>query len=72
MITKLLRDSLLRGCFCMRKSSLLVVFVILAVASLAFGQVGNGTITGTIIDPTGAVVAGAKVDAMNVRMPGKS
>jgi len=56
----------------MRKSSLLVVFVILAVASLAFGQVGNGTITGTIIDPTGAVVAGAKVDAMNVRMPGKS
>ena len=35
------------------------------VASLAFGQVGNGTITGTITDPGGAVVAGATVHAKN-------
>src|SRR5579862_5055150 len=53
----------------MRGSSLPVVFVcvFLAVASLAFGQVGNGTITGTITDPTGAVVPGAKVDARNTQ-----
>ena len=42
----------------------LVVFL-LAVASLAFGQVGNGTITGIVTDPAGAVVAGAKVEAKN-------
>ena len=35
------------------------------VASLAFGQVGNGTITGTVTDPAGAVVAGATVEAKN-------
>jgi hypothetical protein len=34
-------------------------------ASLAFGQVGNGTITGTVTDPAGAVVAGAAVEAKN-------
>jgi hypothetical protein len=34
-------------------------------AALAFGQGGNGTITGTITDPAGAVVAGATVDATN-------
>ncbi len=33
----------------------------------AFGQVGNGTITGTVTDPAGAVVAGAKVDAKNAQ-----
>src|SRR5579885_1634694 len=31
----------------------------------AFGQVGNGTITGTITDPGGAVIAGAAVEAKN-------
>jgi hypothetical protein len=31
----------------------------------AFGQVGNGTITGTVTDATGAVVAGAAVEAKN-------
>src|ERR1700689_1278576 len=64
-----LRNNLLRECFCMRGSSLLVVFVcfFIAVASLAFGQVGNGTITGTITDPTGAVVPGAKVDARSAQ-----
>ncbi len=34
-------------------------------ASLAFGQGGNGTITGTITDPGGAVVAAAAVEARN-------
>src|SRR5580704_16444481 len=35
-------------------------------ASLAFGQGANGTITGTIIDPTGLAVAGATVEARNI------
>ena len=35
------------------------------VASLALGQVGNGTITGTVTDPAGAVVPGANVEATN-------
>jgi hypothetical protein len=43
-----------------------VVVLFLAVASLAFGQVGNGTITGTIADQTGAVIAAATVQAKNV------
>jgi hypothetical protein len=33
----------------------------------AFGQVGNGTITGTVTDATGAVVAGAAVEAKNAQ-----
>jgi len=35
------------------------------VASWAFGQGGNGTITGAITDPGGAVVPGATVEARN-------
>jgi hypothetical protein len=45
----------------------LFVFLIflMAATSLAFGQVGNGTITGTVLDPAGAVVPGAAVEAKN-------
>src|ERR1700680_2621072 len=43
-----------------RLSACLVV-----VASLALGQGGSGTITGTITDPGGAVVPGATVEAKN-------
>jgi hypothetical protein len=44
----------------------LKAFVSLCVlASAAMAQVGNGTITGTITDPAGAVVAGATVEATN-------
>jgi hypothetical protein len=49
----------------MRGWSLQLVAFSLIVASLAFGQVGNGTITGTVTDPAGAVVAGAMVEAKN-------
>src|SRR5487761_1849407 len=42
----------------------LFVFFVVA-ASLAFGQVGNGTITGTVTDPAGAVVPAAAVQAKN-------
>ena len=31
-------------------------------AALAFPQAGTGTITGTVVDPAGAVVAGAQVE----------
>src|SRR6185436_20640866 len=31
-----------------------------------FGQTDRGTITGTVVDPTGAVVANAKIEAKNI------
>src|SRR3979490_3315848 len=48
----------------MRRFSLQCLFLF-ACASLAFGQVGNGTITGTVTDPAHAVVPGATVQATN-------
>lgn len=36
------------------------------IASLAFGQGVNATITGTVTDPSGLVVAGASIEAANV------
>ncbi len=41
------------------------VFCFLLVGLIAWGQVGNGTVTGTITDQAGAVVAAAKVEAKN-------
>jgi hypothetical protein len=35
-------------------------------ASLGFGQVGNGSITGTVTDPAGAIVPVAAVEAKNI------
>ncbi len=49
----------------MRLYALRLVVSLLAVTSLAFGQGSNGSITGTITDPGGAVVAGASIDARN-------
>src|ERR1700683_1784047 len=49
----------------MRKGCLQLVAFLMLFASLAFGQVGNGTITGVVTDSTGAVVAGAPVEAKN-------
>ena len=34
--------------------------------SVAFGQADRGTVTGTVTDPSGAVVAGARVSAENM------
>jgi hypothetical protein len=47
------------------KVRMIVVFVLLATASLA-AQTFRGTILGTVTDPSGAVVVGAKVSAKNV------
>src|SRR5437667_12584645 len=41
-------------------------FVALVLSSGAFGQAESGTITGTVHDPSGAVVAGATVTIRNV------
>src|SRR5262252_9534128 len=44
----------------------LSAFILLIVSAAAlFAQVGNGTITGTVTDPVGAVIAGAPVEARN-------
>ncbi len=42
-----------------------LVCLFLLVSLNAFGQGGNGTITGTVLDPAGAVVANAAVEAKN-------
>src|ERR1700733_9282530 len=42
-----------------------LVAALVVFSSLAFGQGGNGSVTGTITDPAGAVVPGATVQAKN-------
>jgi hypothetical protein len=42
-----------------------VSFFCALLAGSAFSQGDRGTITGTVTDPTGAVIAGAKVTAEN-------
>src|SRR5438067_3477468 len=42
------------------------VVCIFLCAVAAFSQTGTGTVTGTITDPAGAVVAGVPVEARNV------
>src|ERR1700733_10491982 len=46
--------------------SLLTELFFLIFSSLAFGQGGTGTITGTVTDPTGLAVAAANVQARNI------
>ena len=46
--------------------SLRLIAFLVAGASLAFGQAGTGTITGTVTDPAGASVPGATIEARNV------
>ena len=45
--------------------SLTLVVCSLAIAFTAFAQSDRGTITGTIADPAGAVVAGASIEVRN-------
>src|SRR6476620_10939347 len=46
--------------------SLFAITLIVGVASVGRAQVTTGTISGTVIDPNGAVVTGADVKATNV------
>ncbi len=45
--------------------SVLCLICMLLLASAAFAQTDRGTLTGTVSDPAGAVVAGAKIEASN-------
>ncbi len=53
----------MRSVFVVAGSLLITLWLL---ASLAFGQGANGTITGTVTDPTGLAVAGANVEARNI------
>jgi hypothetical protein len=55
----------MRSLFVAAGSLLVTLFLLLSLSSLAFGQGGTGTITGTITDPTGLAIAGANVEARN-------
>lgn len=44
-----------------------VCSILALMAGLSFGQGANGTITGTVTDPGGGVVAGARVEATNTQ-----
>ena len=44
----------------------LVSTLLLMMSALAFGQSDKGTITGTIADPAGAIVAGAPIELRNI------
>src|SRR5215472_7818598 len=46
--------------------SLSIAFCLVAVEFAAFAQSDRGTITGTVSDPAGAVVAAAAIEARNV------
>lgn len=48
-----------------RSRSLRLIGLLAFAASLVFGQGGGGTITGTVTDPSGLVIAGANVEAKN-------
>ena len=41
--------------------ALLIVALVIALSPLALGQTSRGTVTGTVTDPNGAVIAGAEV-----------
>jgi len=41
--------------------ALLIVTFVFTLATLTFGQTSRGTVSGTVTDPTGAVIAGADV-----------
>jgi hypothetical protein len=43
-----------------------VAVCLLQISSIAFGQAGGGTITGTVSDQAGAVIPGATIEATNV------
>src|SRR3984957_21282915 len=55
----------MRSAFVAAGSLVLVTLCFLVLSPLAFGQGANGTITGTVTDPTGLAVAGANVEAKN-------
>ena len=59
------RALILRGDFRLAMRTIQLFLATALFAALAFGQGANGTITGTVTDPSGAVLANAKVDISN-------
>src|ERR1039457_6604524 len=49
-----------------RVAILVLIVSVFAMAQIAFAQTDRGTITGTVSDPTGAVIPGAQGVATNV------
>src|ERR1700722_9195152 len=50
----------------MQRASTLFFLSFVLIVSVAYGQTFRGAINGTVTDPTGAVVAGAKVTATDI------
>ena len=50
------------------RDKLILVATCLALCIPSFGQVLKGSISGTVVDPQGAVVSGAQVKATNVAL----
>ena len=48
------------------RNSAIALLSLLAVGAGLFAQTDRGTITGTVLDPTGAIIASASVEARNV------
>src|SRR5437868_4335742 len=47
------------------RSATIAIFCLLMVGSLAFGQSTFGTVLGTVKDPSGSIVPGAKLELVN-------
>lgn len=56
----------------MRFAGVLALLALMGAVSLSFGQASKGTITGTVTDQNGGVVAGATVEATNIATNEKS
>ena len=56
----------MRSCLPQRRSLIRLLFLFLITLVLAFAQNDRGTITGTVTDPTGAVIPGATLHARNL------
>src|SRR5580698_4762945 len=65
LLSVLKKGVCMRSAFVAAGSLVLVTLCFLVLSPLAFGQGANGTITGTVTDPTGLAVAGARVEARN-------
>ena len=49
-----------------RMTGIFALFVLMGALNLSFAQSSQGTISGTITDASGAVIAGATVEATNI------
>jgi hypothetical protein len=53
-------------CACLWRRSLTIVVGVFLLSALAFAQSNQGTVTGTLSDPTGAVIPNASIDVKNI------